>query len=130
MRETLQPIQLNRSEFSYVIHPDHHLTNGQQAIMRFQLQAPASNINILWHRSGWVMVQVLIDPVCLMTCYPDLLQNFIYCQPSWSSVFSEVGFMDALRFVCSRDLLIAEVGHYTSLCGKHAFLSTLESLHC
>ena len=56
-----------------------------------------------------VEVQVLVDPVCLMTCYPDLLQNFIYCQPNWSRLFSHVGLMDALRFVCSRDLLIAEV---------------------
>ena len=56
-------------------------------------------------------VQALIDPVCLMTCYPDLLHNFVYRQPKWETLFSRIGVMDILRFVCSRDLLIAEVRH-------------------
>lgn len=79
--------------------------------MPFELQATfyGTDQDILWG-----VVQVLIDPVCLMTCYPDLLRNFIYSQPSWSSLFSAVGLMDAMRFVCSRDLLIAEVGHHAS----------------
>lgn len=56
-------------------------------------------------------VQALIDPVCLMTCYPDLLHNFVYRQPKWETLFSMIGLMDILRYVCSRDLLIAEVRH-------------------
>ncbi|KAK9862700.1 hypothetical protein WJX84_006358 [Apatococcus fuscideae] len=55
-----------------------------------------------------VQATVLIDPVCLMTCFPDLLHNFVYLQPKWSSLFSHAGCMDVLRFFCSRDLLIAE----------------------
>lgn len=54
-------------------------------------------------------MQALIDPVCLMTCYPDLLHNFVYRQPKWETLFSMIGLMDVLRYVCSRDLLIAEV---------------------
>ena len=56
-----------------------------------------------------MLVQALIDPVCLMTCFPDLLHNFVYRAPRWDNVFSHIGFMDILRFICSRDLLIAEV---------------------
>ncbi len=63
---------------------------------------PAISCMVIW-------VQVLIDPVCLMTCFPDLLHNFVYLQPKWSSLFSHAGCMDVLRFFCSRDLLIAEV---------------------
>ena len=44
-----------------------------------------------------------------MTCFPDLLHNFVYRQPKWDNAFTHIGVMDVLRFICSRDLLIAEV---------------------
>ena len=53
---------------------------------------------------------MLIDPVCLMTCAPQLLHSFVYDVPKlgWHW-FTAVGFMDLIRFACSRDLIIAEV---------------------
>ncbi|DBA90114.1 TPA: hypothetical protein ACH3X1_003430 [Trebouxia sp. C0004] len=58
------------------------------------------------------MVQslMLIDPVCLMTCCPQLLHSFIYKVPTWSYklLTTPTGFMDLLRFIFSRDLMVAE----------------------
>ncbi|CAL5226233.1 g9077 [Coccomyxa viridis] len=50
---------------------------------------------------------VLIDAVCLLTCWPALLYNFIYRKPACS--LDGKGCLDVLRFICSRDLMIAEV---------------------
>ena len=55
---------------------------------------------------GW---QVLIDPVCLLTIYPQLLRNFLYKVPSLLSSSSLLGVIDWMRYIFSRDLLIAEV---------------------
>jgi len=57
-------------------------------------------------------MQMLIDPVCLMTCCPQLLHSFIYKVPTWNSklLTTPTGFMDLLRFIFSRDLMVAEVG--------------------
>jgi len=68
-------------------------------------------------------MQMLIDPVCLMTCCPQLLHSFIYKVPTWNSklLTTPTGFMDLLRFIFSRDLMVAEVG----LSLLHALLSHL-----
>ncbi|CAL5226232.1 g9076 [Coccomyxa viridis] len=50
---------------------------------------------------------VLIDAVCLLTCWPGLLYNFIYRMPACS--LDGKGCLDVLRFICARDLMIAEV---------------------
>lgn len=50
----------------------------------------------------------LMDPVCLLTCYPQLLYNFIYKSPTLEALRSPVAALDAARFVCSRDLTIAQ----------------------
>ncbi len=78
-------------------------------------------------------MQMLIDPVCLMTCCPQLLHSFIYKVPTWDSklLTTPTGFMDLLRFIFSRDLMVAEVG----LSLLHAVLPILSSkgsarLHC
>ena len=50
----------------------------------------------------------LLDPVCMMTCSPHLLRNFIYTSPrlNWQApTLHDV--MDAARYVCSRDLMVA-----------------------
>ena len=52
---------------------------------------------------------VLIDAVCLLTCWPGLLYNFIYREPSCS--LDGKGCLDVLRFICARDLMIAEVSN-------------------
>ena len=54
---------------------------------------------------------MLIDPVCLMTCCPQLLHSFIYKVPAWgwAMLTTPTGFMDLLRFIISRDLMVAEV---------------------
>ena len=61
---------------------------------------------------------VLIDAVCLLTCWPGLLYNFIYRKPACS--LDGKGCLDVLRFICSRDLMIAEVSdpldHYDLMC--------------
>lgn len=49
----------------------------------------------------------LLDPVCLLTCYPQLLYNFIYRTISLSALTSPLALLDAVRFFCSRDLTIA-----------------------
>lgn len=52
----------------------------------------------------------LVDPVCLMTCAPQLLSNFVYRLPPlrWRQLAaSPDAAMDAARIVASRDLLIA-----------------------
>ena len=53
--------------------------------------------------------QVLIDPVCLLTIYPQLLRNFLYKVPTLLSSSSLLGVIDWMRYLFSRDLLIAEV---------------------
>ena len=53
------------------------------------------------------VLQVLMDPVCMLTIYPQLLQNFVYKKPRM--VANVLGLVDSLRFVFSRDLLVAEV---------------------
>jgi hypothetical protein len=54
--------------------------------------------------------QVLMDPVCLLTCYPQLLHSFIYKSTTFRDAFgSFMGFANAVRIIFSRDLIIAEV---------------------
>jgi len=62
-------------------------------------------------------MQMLIDPVCLMTCCPHLLHSFIYKVPTWNSklLTTPTGFMDLLRFIFSRDLMVAEVGLHSCM---------------
>lgn len=55
--------------------------------------------------SGW---QVLIDPVCLLSIYPQLLRNFLYKVPSLLCFGSLLGAIDWMRYTFSRNLLIAE----------------------
>ncbi|KAK9804722.1 hypothetical protein WJX72_001924 [[Myrmecia] bisecta] len=51
---------------------------------------------------------VLIDPVCLLTCFPQLLYSFVYKVPNWRQFSTLLGCMDAARFIVARDLIIAE----------------------
>ena len=57
--------------------------------------------------------QVLMDPVCMLTIYPQLLQNFVYKSPRMAA--NVLGLVDSLRFLFSRDLLVAEVRLHHSL---------------
>lgn len=50
----------------------------------------------------------LLDPVCMLICYPQLLHNFIYRQPTRANFSSVAGALDLVRFVCSRDLTISQ----------------------
>ena len=50
-----------------------------------------------------------MDPVCMLTIYPQLLRNFVYKMPDFMRMTSLLGFVDSLRFVFSRDLMVAEV---------------------
>lgn len=50
----------------------------------------------------------LLDPVAMLTCYPQLLHNFIYKTPTAANFTSVFGAVDLLRFLCSRDLTIAQ----------------------
>ncbi|DBA73278.1 hypothetical protein WJX77_005167 [Trebouxia sp. C0004] len=52
---------------------------------------------------------LIIDPVCMLTCCPQLLHSFVYKVPVWGlNLLTPLGLMDLARFVCSRDLIIAE----------------------
>ena len=60
--------------------------------------------------------QVLIDPVCLLTIYPQLLRNFLYKVPNLLSFSSLLGVVDWMRYIFSRDLLIAEASPTPDQC--------------
>ncbi|KAL6784986.1 hypothetical protein ACKKBG_A01950 [Auxenochlorella protothecoides x Auxenochlorella symbiontica] len=51
---------------------------------------------------------VIMDPVCMLVCYPQLLHNFIYRRPSRENFTSVSGSLDLIRFFCSRDLTISQ----------------------
>lgn len=54
--------------------------------------------------------QALVDPVCFLTCYPQLLYNFVYRVPKISDALGSLaGLVATARFIFSRDLIIAEV---------------------
>jgi hypothetical protein len=53
---------------------------------------------------------LLIAVVFLAHLSPQLLYNFIYKEPAAGQLRSLGGAVDALRFMCSRDLTIAQVG--------------------
>jgi hypothetical protein len=51
-----------------------------------------------------------VDPVCFLTCYPQLLHSFVYKVPKLADLLgSATGALNAARFLFSRDLIIAEV---------------------
>lgn len=57
-----------------------------------------------------VFLQLIIDPVCMLTCCPKLLHSFVYKVPQLGvQLLTPLGLMDIARYVCSRDLIIAEV---------------------
>ena len=47
--------------------------------------------------------------MCMLTIYPQLLRNFVYKGPNFATISSLLGIVDSLRFVFSRDLMVAEV---------------------
>lgn len=62
------------------------------------------------------LLQMIIDPVCMLTCCPKLLHSFVYKVPELGvQLLTPLGLMDIARYVCSRDLIIAEVMPW-SLC--------------
>ena len=69
-----------------------------------------------------IVLQVLMDPVCMLTIYPQLLRNFVYKMPNFMRMNSLLGFVDSLRFVFSRDLMVAEVSQDPP--------RTQQSVHC
>ena len=51
-----------------------------------------------------------MDPVCMMTCFPQLLHNFVYKLPSVGECFSSfAGLVNGIRWLVARDMIIAEV---------------------
>ena len=55
-------------------------------------------------------LQVLMDPVCMMTCFPQLLRNFVYQMPSLADSLSSIrGMANSIRCLIARDMAIAEV---------------------
>ncbi|KFM26926.1 hypothetical protein F751_4987 [Auxenochlorella protothecoides] len=65
---------------------------------------------VMGHSYGTFMVHslVIMDPVCMLVCYPQLLHNFIYRRPSRENFTSVSGSLDLIRFFCSRDLTISQ----------------------
>lgn len=71
---------------------------------------------------------MLIDPVCFLTCYPQLLYSFVYKVPLLSETLSSInGLLSAARFLFSRDLIIAEVCCFDCMPGSTA--SAQQHLH-
>ena len=57
-----------------------------------------------------VLLQVLMDPVCMLTCFPQLLHNFVYQMPSLAGCLGSVkGLANNIRCLIARDMIIAEV---------------------
>ena len=60
-------------------------------------------------------VQALMDPVCMMTCFPQLLHNFVYKLPSVGECFSSfAGLVNGIRWLVARDMIIAEVSEFVA----------------
>lgn len=77
--------------------------------------------------------QALVDPVCFLTCYPQLLYNFIYKVPSLADALGSLpSLVAAARFLFSRDLIIAEVSTcpHSSLPLSEAISGLPIDLHC
>lgn len=49
----------------------------------------------------------LLDPVCILTCYPRLLYNFIYKKLHFTNKMP-VFISDAIRYLFARDLTVSE----------------------
>ncbi|KDD72401.1 hypothetical protein H632_c3394p0 [Helicosporidium sp. ATCC 50920] len=62
---------------------------------------------LLSHHRARVASLAVIDPVCMLACYPRLLANFIYRRPGLDNLTSLAGAMDMARYAVSRDLLVA-----------------------
>lgn len=69
-----------------------------------------------------------MDPVCMLTIYPQLLRNFVYKMPNFMRMNSLLGFVDSLRFVFSRDLMVAEVSRRQPWNPAHWFGTPLKTL--
>ncbi len=52
---------------------------------------------------------LIADPVCMMTCYPQLLANFVYKPPRLAGrpLLEKITF--GARYIAARDLVIAQV---------------------
>ncbi len=49
-----------------------------------------------------------MDPVCMLTIYPQLLQNFVYKPPQLAKLGSVLGVVDSARYLFCRDLTVAD----------------------
>ena len=59
-----------------------------------------------------------MDPVCMMTCFPQLLSSFIYKPASLADTFKSFqGLANSVRFLIARDMIISEV---RVVKGRHA----------
>ncbi|KAK9841742.1 hypothetical protein WJX81_000194 [Elliptochloris bilobata] len=65
---------------------------------------PGRPVVLLETRAALVQSMVLVDPVCMLTIYPQLLHNFVY-----RTFHPCDGVIDSLRYAFSRDLVIAAV---------------------
>ena len=56
-----------------------------------------------------VATMLIVDPVCMMTCYPQLLANFVYKSPPLAGrpLLEKITF--GARFFAARDLVISQV---------------------
>ena len=59
--------------------------------------------------------------MCMLTIYPQLLRNFVYKGPNFATISSLLGIVDSLRFVFSRDLMVAEVSQRAPPSWSHTF---------
>ena len=72
--------------------------------------ASTSGLLLSHQQSHRWAAQVLLDPVCMLTCYPQLLANFVYKLPTVRQSFSSaLGMANAVRWILARELVIAEV---------------------
>ena len=61
------------------------------------------------HAAQLVASMLIADPVCMMTCYPQLLANFVYKAPPLAGrpLLQKITF--GARYFAARDLVIAQV---------------------
>ena len=79
-----------------------------------------------------VGLQMLMDPVCCLTCYPQLLDSFVYKEMTLYEAFGSLdGLANAVRIIFSRDLIIAEVPALKCLNGHdNADRNNYSIMHC
>ena len=104
------PAEMSWAGLTHAVHVSEILKNVD-SLLHFALSMVSTLAGLLHQRLSLAVVeQALMDPVCMMTCFPQLLHNFVYKLPSVAECFGSVpGLINGVRWLVARDMIIAEV---------------------